>query len=479
MEILMVAAELSPYARAGETADAVAALSRMLVQLGHEVTVALPRYGSFEDQGLLVARRLTPLRIASGESVTVFDGQLGSGVKIALFDAPELFAKPGVYGDGDQEHPGNDYADNARRFALLAQAAAALAAQRAAQGQAFDVAHLHDWPGALAAIALAQADVPLPKVLTVHDLRRDGAFPARELANLGINESLNTEAGVRLGSQISVLRGGVQMADVVTTVSPTFARDLAAPTFGGALAPVFEARVEELHGILPGLDYAIHNPTTDTALPSRYNAENAANKGTCKTALVRKLELDFEPRRPLLAVLGPFTEERGGELVLQAVRRLVDRDVNVVVAGTGSRALLDALKSSELESRDNYAVLPEHDGAAERQLLAAADLLLAPPCYDPGASLVRRAQRYGAAPVALARGGVCDAVVDCDTDLETGTGFLYGEPDVDSILGAVGRALAACGSLAWPRLTRRLLRLDLSWESPARRYLKVYKNASA
>ncbi|MEY2931959.1 MAG: hypothetical protein RL033_2708, partial [Pseudomonadota bacterium] len=103
----MVAAELSPYARAGETADAVAALSRMLVQLGHEVTVALPRYGNFEDQGLLVARRLTPLRIPSGESVTVFDGQLGSGVKIALFDAPELFAKPGVYGEGGQDYPDN------------------------------------------------------------------------------------------------------------------------------------------------------------------------------------------------------------------------------------------------------------------------------------------------------------------------------------------------------------------------------------
>src|SRR5690606_33672103 len=134
MEILMVAAELSPYARAGETADSVAALSRMLVQLGHEVTVALPRYPSFEEQGLLVARRLPPLRRATGGSVTGFGGQLGSGVKIALFDGPEFFARPGVYGEGDAPYP-----DNPQRFALLAQAAAALAVQRAGQGQAFDV----------------------------------------------------------------------------------------------------------------------------------------------------------------------------------------------------------------------------------------------------------------------------------------------------------------------------------------------------
>lgn len=472
MEILMVAAELSPYARAGETADSVAALSRMLVQLGHEVTVALPRYASFEEQGLLVARRLTPLRLPSGELVTVFDGQLGSGVKIALFDAPELFAKPGVYGDGEQ-----DYSDNPRRFALLAQASAALAVQRAGQGQAFDVAHLHDWPGALAAIALGQTDVPLPKVLTLHDLGRDGSFPSSELANLGIPEALNDEAGVKLGSRISVLKGGVQMADAVTTVSPTYARDLAGAE-GGMLAPVFQALGEELQGILPGLDYAVHNPTVDTALPSRFNAENAGNKGICKTALIRRLELDLDPRRPLIVVLGPLTKERGADLVAQVAARIVDQDATLVVAGTGDPALVSALSATSLTERDNYAYMEAADAVTERRLLAAADLLLAPARYDGSASLLRKAQRYGAAPVALARGAVCDAVVDCDVDLETGTGFLFSEPSPSAIMGAITRGLAACKGSAWPRLTRRLLRLDLSWESPARRYLKVYKNAS-
>jgi starch synthase len=474
MEILMVAAELSPYARAGETADSVAALSRMLVQLGHEVTVALPRYTNFEDQGLLVARRLTPLRLATGESVTVFDGQLGSGVKIALFDGPELFDRPGVYGEGDEP-----YADNPRRFALLAQAAAALAVQRAAQGQAFDVAHLHDWPGALAAIALAQTDVPLPKVLTLHDLSRDGSFHARELANLGIAEALDNEAGVRLGGQVNVLKGGIQVADAVTTVSPTYARDLAGPEHGGLLAPVFEARGEELSGILPGLDYAVHNPTVDTALPSRFNAENAGNKGSCKTALIRRLGLDLDPDRPLIVLLGPLTKERGADLILPIASRIVENDATLVVAGPGSAAIVRSLAAKSLTERDNYAYLEHAEPEEERRLLAAADLWLSPSRYDRSAALVRKAQRYGAAPVALARGAVCDAVVDCDPEMETGTGFLYSDPTPEAVLGAVTRALAACRHPAWPRLTRRLLRLDLSWESPARRYLKVYKNASA
>jgi starch synthase len=473
MEILMVAAELGPYARAGETADSVAALSRMLVQLGHEVTVALPRYPSFEEQGLLVARRLTPLRLASGDSVTVFDGQLGSGVKIALFDGPDLFTRPGVYGEEE------DYSDNPRRFGLLAQAAAALAVQRAAQGQAFDVAHLHDWPGALAAIALAQTDVPLPKVLTLHDLSRDGSFPARELGNLGIAEALDNEAGVRLGTQVSVLKGGIQVADAVTTVSPTYARDLAGPEQGGLLSAVFEARGEELSGILPGLDYAVHNPTVDTALPSRYNAENAGNKGSCKTALIRRLGLDLDPRRPLVVLLGPLTKERGADLLVPIAARVVENDATLVVAGPGSAAIVRSLSAKGLTERDNYAYMEQAEGDEERRLLAAADLWLAPSRYDRSASSVRKAQRYGAAPVALARGAICDTVVNCDTDLETGTGFLYSEPTPEALLGAITRGLAANRSAAWPRLVRRLLRLDLSWESPARRYLKVYKNASA
>jgi starch synthase len=474
MEILMVAAELGPYARAGEAADSVAALSRMLVQLGHEVTVALPRYSSFEDQGLLVARRLTPLRLPSGEAVTVFDGQLGSGVKIALFDAPELYSKLGVYGHEGVEHP-----DNGRRFALLGQAAAALAVQRAGQGQAFDVAHLHDWPGALAAIALAQTDVPVPKVLTLHDLSRDGTFPMSALAELGIPETLATDSGVRLGSQLSVLKGGIQMADAVTTASPTYARDLASPGCSGLLAPTFERLAEELLGILPGLDYAVYNPSTDTALPSRYNAENWANKGTCKTAVIRRLGLDLDPRRPLVVMLGPLTREHGADLVAEIAGRVIDQDVTLVVAGTGNPAIVDELSRKELTDRDNYAFASDVDADAERRLLAAADLLLAPTRYDPSGSAVRKAQRYGAAPIALARGAICDVIVDCDSELETGTGFLYSEPSANELFGALMRGLAASRSEAWPRLTRRMLRLDAGWESPARRYLKAYKNASA
>ena len=276
-----------------------------------------------------------------------------------------------------------------------------------------------------------------------------------------------------------MLKGGIQMADAVTTVSPTYARDLSGPEQGGALAAVFEARGEELSGILPGLDYAIHNPTVDTALPSRFNAENAGSKGTCKTALIRRLGLDLDPRRPLVVLNGPLTKERGADLLVPIAGRIIDSDASLVVSGPGSASIVRSLSAKGLTERDNSAFLEQLDAEEERRLLAAADLFLSPLRYDRSASSVRKAQRYGAAPVALARGAVTDAVVDCDPELETGTGFLYSEPTPEALFGAVTRALAASRHEAWPRLTRRLLRLDLSWESPARRYLKVYKNASA
>ncbi len=473
MEILMVAAEFAPYARASEASESVAALSRALVQLGHDVTVALPRYDAFQEHGLLVARRLTPLSLPSGQSVTVFDGQLASGVKIVLFDSPEHFQRPGVFGEGKKDYP-----DNAARFSILAHAAAALAVQRDEQGQGFDVAHLHDWPGALAGIALSQTELSLPKVLSIHDASRAGVFPLKDVEVLGIEDALNTEEGVRAGGRINVLKGGLQVADTVTVASPAYARDLANPDLGGPLAEGLAARGEEVIGILAGLDYATYNPTTDTSLPRRYTAEDSANKGICKTHLLRSLELHSDVSRPLVVALGPLTRERGLDLVAQASVSIVKQDASLVVAGRGLSTIARSFGARALQKRDNFAFVEEVDDKLERRLLAAADIVISAARYDIAATLVRKAQRYGAAPVALARGAVGDAVVDCDADLETGTGFLFHEPTSEALEGAVARAIAACVGPWWPRLTRRLLRVDSSWESPARRYLRVYEKAA-
>jgi len=298
MDILIVTAEFSPLARASDAADAVASLAKALRQLGHDVTVAMPRFSDAERVGLMFARRLTPLSLPAGGEVTVYDGQLPSGVRMALFDAPALFDRKGVYGEDDKP-----FSDNAKRFGLLSQAAVALLRQRESQGGAFDLLHLHDWPAALVPLVLRRAPGPdVPTVLTIHDVRRQGVFGARDLDSLGLGRDVYADEGVKLNSRVNVLKGGVLAADAVTTVSPAYAREMCSEAVAGPLAMILSGLVRPVVGIANGIDYATNNPATDPLIVSRFDAEDASNKGRSKTALIRELGLELELSQPLLAV---------------------------------------------------------------------------------------------------------------------------------------------------------------------------------
>jgi starch synthase len=443
MEILMVALELSPFARETDAGDAVASLSKALRQLGHNVTVAIPRQPGFDESGLLMARRLTPLPLPDGGEVPVLDAQLPSGVQVTLFDAPVLFDRPSPYSTDGVEHP-----DNAQRFALLSQAAAALVRQRAAQGTAFDIVHLHDAPAALFPAALARIPGPsVPTVLTIHDADRPG----------------------RGDDELEALRTGITQVDVVTTVSPTYA---AALTTALCVSPD-----KPIVGISNGVDHAVHNPATDSALASRYNAEDASHKGVCKSAVLRELELPIDIDRPLLLIDGPLTPTSGLDLVLAAMSGLLKTGTAVVVASELPAAAAKKLKALRTRRRDDFAWVERTTVQSRHRLYAAADLALIAPRHAPCGNQQLIAQRYGALPIARAVGGINDTVVDCDASLETGTGFLFDDESEEALLGAVGRALTAFGSASLPGLRRRIMRLDLGWDRPARRYLQVYRQA--
>lgn len=465
MIVLMVAAEFSPYTPAGATGSSVgssvSALSRVLVPLGHDVTVVLPKYPAFEEMGLLVARRLSPLELPGGGTATIFDGQLGSGVKLVLIDAPQFFERAGVYGEGDQQH-----GDNAARFGFFAHAVAALVRQRQQQGSPFDVVHGHDWPGALAVMQLKASNPALPCLLTVYDPRHAGRFALQDAEALHLPTQYLEPSGALLDDGICVLKGGALAADRLTTPSPSAAEELTDEARYGGLAVAFSTRASVTTGILPGIDYARYNPATDSDLVSRFDAEDLGAKGNCRTALLRELGLEFEDGRPLLALVsaGP----RPGVALRELCSQLLRNDVSLVVAlhGQAEAGLLPASASGQAAVVD----LSTSSGR-ERRVLAAADIVL---CLDDGDSCTpRRAQRYAAVPVACAFGACRDAIVDCDPELETGTGFLF--EDWQQAPGAVQRALAACRQSSWARLQRRLARLDLSWERVAHRYQKLYR----
>jgi len=462
----MTSAELGPQARATLAGDSIAALSKALRQLGHTVTVAMPRYPSHEASGLLLARRLSPLVIEPSLEVTVLDGQLASGVSLVLFDSP-AFAEPrpifGAPGTPEGE------ADGARA-ALLCRAVEALVRERRAAGKAPDVIHLHDWPAAALA-ALPREEGSPPCVFTVHDARPEPTFDPRTLGLLG--QAAYDERALTNG-RLSPLRLGLAAAEVATTVSAGYAAELE----DGELGPLLRARKTPLAGVLDGLDYAIYNPATDSALEARYDAEDASNKSRSKTALLRALELELDVERPLLVVL---LNKDGSDmkLVLSSMARMLDQDLAVVAAGAGAqndatRAQLSALRS---EHAGDFGVVERSDEPELRRLMAAGDFVLTVRRGVPCAYEELCAQRYGAIPIAHASGGVSDVVVDVDAELETGTGFCYTELAVSSLVGGVERALSAYGHPQFPALRRRLLRRDIGWDRAARRYVQLYRQA--
>jgi starch synthase len=226
-------------------------------------------------------------------------------------------------------------------------------------------------------------------------------------------------------------------------------------------------------GITNGVDYAVHNPATDPVLVSRFDAEDPSNKGRSKTASLRELELDFELDRPLLVAFGELTAEKGFDLVVQSLPQLMKLDISLIVVGRGDPALEKKLEAARQRHRERLAWVAAPDAAAVRRLHAAADLVLTPSRHEPCGLVQLVAQRYGAVPIARATGGVVDTVVDCDAALETGTGFLF--DDDEGFSGALGRALAAYRNTKWPKLVRRVMRRDLGWDRPARRYLQIYR----
>lgn len=467
----MVAAELAPYVRQTEAAEAVASLAKSLRHLGHNVTVLCPKQPGFEAAGLLLARRLTPLALPDGGEVMLADALLPSGVQLLTFDAPVLFERPGVYGED-----GKDYPDNAKRFGLIGQVALAVVRQRLAQGHALDVLHAHDVAAGLSLVQLREAqDLGVPGILTIHDGARQGLFPVKELEDLALPKRAAADPELRLASKLCALKVAMLAADAITTVSPSYAAELADPERVGGLAEVVQALPKPIVGVLCGVDYGTFNPATDAAITSRYDAEDVANKGRCRTHLLRACGLELDVERPLFVHVGEWTRDRAFDVVLAALPRLLKHDLSLVVVGSGPSALEKRLQSHLERHSDRLAWQPQLDSPTLRRALAAADFALMADSHLPCGSVQLAAQRYGAVVVARAVAGIADTIVDADAELETGTGFLFDGADPAALTGAVARALGAYRSRAMGALRRRVMRQDMSWDRPARRYVQIYR----
>jgi starch synthase len=476
LRILFATSECAPWAKTGGLADVSAGLPAALEALGHDVRVLLPAYPSVVAQ----AEHRRPFyevpATAHFPACTLHQAPLPSGVPAWLVNCPELYERAGgPYQDED----GTDWADNARRFAQLARVAALVAGAANPLDWRPHVLHCNDWQTALAPAYLRFAGgARAATVMTIHNLAFQGLFPPDEVARLGLPPAAYAIDGLEFWGRMSFLKGGLQYADAITTVSPTYAREIQREPLGFGLHGLLAARRDALHGIANGIDAAEWDPSTDRLIAQRYDADRLTAKTFNKEALQERLGLPQEPRVPLLGMVSRLTRQKGIDLVIEVAREIVGLPAQLVVLGTGERELEADLEGLARASARRIAVRIGYDEPLAHLIEAAADAFLMPSRFEPCGLNQMYSQRYGTPPIARATGGLADTIVDATPAAlaaGTATGFLFEEENPLALLAAIERAVELYREpKAWRQIQRTGMATDFGWGPAAKKYAEVY-----
>ncbi len=478
MKVLHVAAEVFPLVKTGGLADVVAALPAAQAVQGADVRLLLPGFPAVLEavQG---ARTVIDIGTCFGAlRVRLLLARMpATHLSVYVVDAPYLYRRGG---GPYQDSKGEEWPDNLQRFALLGWVAAHLAAQDADPQWAPDVVHAHDWHAAMACAYLAvHTATPSVSVFTVHNLAFQGLFSAHDWPMLGLASHLMSPTGLEFHGQLSFMKAGLKFADRVTTVSPTYAREIATHEFGCGLDGVIRSRGKDVTGILNGIDPELWNPATDPAIAACYDAERMQGKLACRRALQAELSLDIDEQATLLTVISRLTSQKGLDLLLASLQELVRAGVQFAVQGTGEPALEAAFRMAQQTHPGRVHFHAGYDEARAHRLIAGADLIGVPSRFEPCGLTQLYGLRYGTLPLVRRVGGLADTVTDATPEaLAAGraTGFCFDAATPPALAACVRRAVALRGdATAWRGMQAAAMAQELSWAGPARAYLSLYE----
>lgn len=474
MKILLAGSELTPLARTGGLGDVLEALPAALEAEGHEVSVVLPCY-----RGLLADRKLRPRNTGvklgvqiGGKRVEaeIFEAKTVEGVQLFLVRQDEYFDRAGLYGED-----GHDYGDNAERFIFFSKAIVELARRIT---PAPDVIHVHDWQTALVPALVKERRLPIKTVLTIHNLAYQGSFWGVDFGLTNLPGDYFAAKGVEFYGRLNLLKGGILFADAVTTVSDRYAREIQTPEFGCGLDAVIRENAGKLSGILNGADYKTWDPSTDKLIPKKYKASNLAGKKACREALLRECQLAPEPRGPVLAMVSRLAEQKGLDLLLPLLDRLLADDVRLVILGEGDTAYERELLIASRRHPERFAYRKSMDEPLAHLIQAGADLALIPSHFEPCGLTAMYSLRYGTLPIARATGGLSQIIQDFHPLTDTGTGFLFYDYHPEALWDAITRAKRHRENPeVWKRLVQRAMETDFSWKTAAEKYTLTYQRA--
>ncbi|MEY4175641.1 MAG: glycogen synthase 1 [Actinomycetota bacterium] len=475
MNVLSVAPECYPLVKTGGLADVVGALPLALSPLGVRMRVLMPAYPGVRKR-LRKVGTVAPLPGVFGGDGALLQGTTTEGTEVLLLEAPHLFDRTG----GPYLGPdGRDWPDNHLRFGALSWVAAEVSLGRLGDWRP-DVVHLHDWQSALTAAYLRFGSGPHPApptLLTIHNLAFQGLFPLDTRKSLQLPPAAVAVDAMEYWGSLSFLKAGVLWSTHLSTVSPTYAREILGPDEGMGFDGLLRTRAHELTGIVNGIDTEVWNPTTDPAVPVPYSVRRLAPRRRNTAALRARLGLRRSDG-PLFAVVSRLTHQKGLDLLLQVLPHLVGNGAQLAVLGSGDPALEQGFARAAAEHPGDVATVIGFDEALSHQMQAGADAVLVPSRFEPCGLTQLYGLRYGAVPVVSRVGGLADTVVDANESAVrdgVATGVQFSPVDAPSLADAITRTVALFRQpQVWQAIQRRAMTRDVGWATPAAQYRSLY-----
>ena len=467
----MISAEGPPLQRTGALIDVMDALPAELRARGHEVCVVLPFYREIrENRAFNTKNTGIAVDVQVGDKIypaRYLEGRSASGVQLYLVRCDKFFDRDGIYGER-----GKPYEDNASRFIFFCKAALELSRRLTPQLQ---ILHVHDWPAALVPVFVYAQGLPFKTVLTIHHVADQGSFWGLDFGLTNLPERFFTLHGVEFFGRLNFLKGGILYADKITTVSEHYRREILTQSGGYGLDGVLGENARRLSAILDGADYKVWNPASDRLLPARYDEKRLRGKQVCRDALLKEMKLAPGPRGPVFGMVTRVVQEKGFEILVPLLDRLLWDDVRLIILGEGDPAYETSLAVAARKFPTRFAYQKDYDAKLAHSIEAGMDISLIPSRFEPAGLSAMYNLKYGALPVARATGGMHEIIEDYDPASDSGYGFLCYEYSSEAFWDAIKRARQIFGDRnLWTKLMKRAMARNFSWDASARRYEALY-----
>jgi len=477
MKIMQVAGECFPYSKTGGLADMVGALTKALAHQGHELTLVTPLYRGMESW----LSKTKPLdwklelpignRLVTGQIRVL---QVSQDFRVLMVDQPDFFQRKGIYGED-----GEDYADNAERFVFFCKACVNLARYLP---DAPDLIHAHDWQSALVPMLMHHermrggwAKVP-PSLLTLHNLAYQGNFPPASFGLSNLPENYFTPQSAEFYGQFSFLKAGLIHADRLTTVSPTYAREILTDEFSCGLGGVLNQRADQLHGILNGVDYDDWQTGKNPHLTHSYDRTNMRGKAQGKLALQKQLGLDPSTTKPLFGCVSRLVDQKGMDILMPALNATLDRGYQVALLGSGMPHYQEGFERIAARFPEQVSVTIGYDDALAHRIEAGSDFFLMPSRFEPCGLNQMYSLRYGSIPIVRDVGGLSDSVVGLDENPTQADGIKFSDFGVSALMQALAQALELYQDQKQLKaMQKRGMARDFSWQATSNAYLELYR----